>query len=119
MVTFTTLAESKRAAPLSEQDTPRIGSATARATESERLRRAAQMSLASRAATVGCDAEVQLTIPTVVVEAAGAATAAAAGVAARATGASSDAASSAPAAGASSRMVRRGLRSGQSSPRLA
>src|SRR5215472_9186249 len=86
MVTFTTLAESKRAAPLSEQDTPRIGSATARATESERLRRAAQMSLASRAATVGCDAEVQLTIPTVVVEAAGAATAAAAGVAARAAG---------------------------------
>src|SRR5215469_8350766 len=105
MVTFTTLAESKDAAPLSEQDTPRIGSSTTRATESERLRRAAQMSLASRAASAGCDADVQLTIPTVVVAATGAA-----GAAARAAGASSDAASRAPTAGASSRMVRRGFR---------
>src|SRR5215470_10074574 len=110
MVTFTTLAESKRAAPLSEQDTPRIGSSTTRATESERLRRAAQMSLASRAASAGCDADVQLTIPTVVVAAAGAVVAAAAGAAARAAGANSDAASSAPAAGASSRAARRRLR---------
>src|SRR5262245_60641813 len=84
MVTFTTLAESKRAAPLSEQDTPRIGSAATRATESERARRAAQMSLASRAASAGWDADVQLTIPAVAAAAAGAAVAAAAGAALRA-----------------------------------
>jgi hypothetical protein len=62
MSTFTTLAESKCAAPDSEQDTPTVGASTTSATESPLARRAAAMSLASWAASAGCDRDVQVTV---------------------------------------------------------
>jgi hypothetical protein len=61
MVTFTMLAESKCEDPLSEQVIPAPGSSTHTAIVEERPRRAAWISRASAAATVGCDFEVQTT----------------------------------------------------------
>src|SRR5690348_3064620 len=61
MVTFTMLAESKCEDPLSEQVIPAPGSSTHTATVEERPRRAAWMSRASAAATVGCDVDVHAT----------------------------------------------------------
>ena len=62
MITFTTLAESKCAEPLSEQVRPSTGSLTHRATVDARPRRASRMSLPRSAASLGCDDDAQVTV---------------------------------------------------------
>src|SRR3974377_516151 len=78
IVTFTTLAESKRAVPLREHTSPSVGSSTQRATVPERPRRAAWMARVRPAASAGCDTDVQTTAGAVAVTAGAAGLAAAA-----------------------------------------
>lgn len=63
MITFTMLAESKCADPLSEQVTPAPGASTHTATVETRPRRAAWMSRATAAATAAWVVDVHATCP--------------------------------------------------------